>query len=295
MSGFSWARSCLCLLLSGALVACVAPIKRTIEPASRAIDGGRELSVSIPQSEIRADVNASNIAAATGGGLLFALIDVAVTQSRASSAEEAIKQLRDGLVGYNFDQLALQTTTDSLARIDWLDLRKTTFTKEFSEEKMARSLDESNAPQLVMVHYDYSLNAGFTALQVAWTISVIPKAPPAGQPVEKRLQPANWLYNQPFLCVEPLNAPSDEKEANVSKWAAESAALTRSGIEKCLSRFEYTTRRSLDLSEESRGALKKGKQQNRSGYVGWEVETDAQGTLLLDYAERFIFVFNTPA
>src|SRR2546425_11225686 len=56
------------------------------------------------QHEIKAEVSKSNVAMAMGGGLIPALIDVAVEGSRAKSAEERIKPIRDVLIDYDIGE-----------------------------------------------------------------------------------------------------------------------------------------------------------------------------------------------
>ncbi|TLY35247.1 MAG: hypothetical protein E6K61_13715 [Nitrospirae bacterium] len=61
------------------------------------------------QDEIKADVEKSNVATYTGGGLIPALIDVAIEGSRSKSAEQDIKPIRDALVGFDMGR-ELQTS-----------------------------------------------------------------------------------------------------------------------------------------------------------------------------------------
>src|SRR2546430_17643371 len=56
----------------------------------------------LSQQEIAAEINPSAVAAATGGGLLFVLVDLAVNKSRAEDAEAAMAPLQQWLLGYDF-------------------------------------------------------------------------------------------------------------------------------------------------------------------------------------------------
>src|SRR5437762_443514 len=58
--------------------------------ASRAVEGDPPLQVVVAQGEIKSDINPSNIAAATGGGLIEALIDAKITSDRAKKPESRL-------------------------------------------------------------------------------------------------------------------------------------------------------------------------------------------------------------
>src|SRR4051812_38476632 len=98
MSGLRLVALAACFIAGG----CVAPIKQILPPESRVVAGGRNQLVTVPQNEIAAGINESNLTAAMGGGLLFALIDAGVNNSRAKKAEAAIVPVRNALVDYAF-------------------------------------------------------------------------------------------------------------------------------------------------------------------------------------------------
>src|SRR4051812_32436107 len=99
MSGLRLAALAACFTVGG----CVAPIKQTLPPESRVVAGGRNQLVTVAQNEIAAGINESNLTGAMGGGLLFALIDAGVNNSRAKKAEASIVPVRDAIVDYGFD------------------------------------------------------------------------------------------------------------------------------------------------------------------------------------------------
>jgi len=56
-----------------------------------AVAGGRSLHVMVAQSELKSDINPSNAAVYTGGGLLGGLIGAAMDSARAKKAEDLVK------------------------------------------------------------------------------------------------------------------------------------------------------------------------------------------------------------
>src|SRR5579871_4399029 len=94
----------VCIIAQG----CAVPPKRALSPEARDISGGRVALVVSGQGEIRPEVDASHIAMATGGGLIPALIDAAITQARMNSAEKTVRVVRDALGNYDFDKRVLE-------------------------------------------------------------------------------------------------------------------------------------------------------------------------------------------
>ena len=72
-----------------------------VAEGARSVPGGRTIQVIVAQAEIQSNINRSRIAQAAGGGMLMALIDASVEQSRAKKAEAAITPLREALAGFD--------------------------------------------------------------------------------------------------------------------------------------------------------------------------------------------------
>src|SRR5690242_17815904 len=96
----------LVTFLSGLLVAGCAgvPVHEALPDGARNKFTSTEVVVPVRQSEIYVYVPPSNVSSATGGGLIEALVDVAVDSVRTSKAEKAVKDLRDSLVDFDFDK-----------------------------------------------------------------------------------------------------------------------------------------------------------------------------------------------
>ena len=96
-------RLLLVLMLQVSMVGCVAnPTRKAIsEKDANTIRSTQVVSI-IPQDEITAHVVNPNISAAAGGGLLVALIDASIIESRTNEAEGFIAPLRQGLTRFDF-------------------------------------------------------------------------------------------------------------------------------------------------------------------------------------------------
>src|SRR5215469_16608974 len=96
----------LVTLVSGLLVAGCAgvPVHEALPDGARDKFTSTDVVVPIRQSEIYVYVPPSNVSTATGGGLIPALVDLAVDSVRTSKAENSVKALRDSLVDFDFDK-----------------------------------------------------------------------------------------------------------------------------------------------------------------------------------------------
>lgn len=91
------------LSLVAAFFAACAPAYRYALPQEAGITSASAV-VEATQEELEARIVASQAAAATGGGLLFAFVDTAINNKRVEEAEATVAGLRDVLVDYDFHE-----------------------------------------------------------------------------------------------------------------------------------------------------------------------------------------------
>ncbi|HUL60753.1 MAG TPA: hypothetical protein VLU43_15840 [Anaeromyxobacteraceae bacterium] len=128
---------------------------------------GQELGVSVVMS--------------TGGagfGLIGALVDSAVTNSRAKAAEAVAAPIRDALVDYDAGAALGGALKKELAPLAWLkkntvDVRRVADTKE----AVAELVKQSGTDVVVLVQTDHRLTPAFDAIVITAKVSVLPRAP----------------------------------------------------------------------------------------------------------------------
>jgi len=120
--------------------------------------------ININQKKIYAQIKRSNITQYTGGGLIPALVDVAVETSRQSDADDALIPVNEVLNNYHFNQKIVNGLTDKLKKIAWLKLdsvSKSSATND--DEKLAER--KKNAGNLVIdIQTSYYLGIDFRTL-----------------------------------------------------------------------------------------------------------------------------------
>lgn len=274
------------------LSGCVS-VKQVLPPEGRQVEGGRNLLVVVPQNEIIAGIQESNISAAAGGGLLFVLVDAGVNQSRAKKAEAAIVPVRDALTDYQFDQKALATSAAITQNASWLGIQKSEISKDPSNTRISKAIDESPGPQLLTITYDYLLDNNFQVLKVGANVSLSPKAMPKGRKPEQRPLLINADFTRAIVCVVPLgNSATKELDKNAASWAAEGGKLAEGSIDKALAKLAFLVQKGLERTVDQEKALKSTKTKTIEGHAGKVIETDADGTLLLNNFGQWIYVFN---
>lgn len=278
------------LLLSVALPVSVLAEKATAPVVSQtaAVEGGRALHVVVAQSEIKSDINPSNIAVATGGGLLGGLIGAAVDSARAKKAEELIGPVRTATADFDADAVALETAKASFGEMEWYRANPVAaFGKDSSVAGKSALLDSASGKQIAFVEYSYDLSPNFDALRVVAKIDVANKAIPASAKGkgEKRLNLKNLAYSTRVTSVVLLKDAGEEKEANALRWSADNGAVTRKALQLAFANLPPLTQRTLALTPEDIKALnnKKNKRINAGGFTGRpQPSPNAQTTLLWD-------------
>lgn len=276
------------------LAGCATQPKQFLAPEGREVAGGRDLLVTVQQSEIIAGIQESNMTAAVGGGLLFALIDAGVNQSRAKKAETAIVPVRDALTDYSFDKKALALSEEIGRSLPWLGVKKTELNKDPSNTRLSGAIDTSPGPQLLTMTYDYALDNNFTVLKVGANMSLLPKALKKGGKPEQRALLVNADFNRRILTIFPLDGGgTKELDQNAAQWAKDGGKEAEAKLDRALAKIGVLTKKALEFTPEQDKALNKTKNQTIQGVVGKVVETDADGTLLRDNFGLWQYVFNS--
>jgi len=276
-----------CLLALIASSASFGAIKNNyIAPEARSVEGGRDVQVVVAQAEIRPNINVSNVTAATGGGLLFALIDAGINNSRAKEAEKTVVPLREALVGYEFDQHAQTASAATLSSLGWFDPKQAQVAKDDSQVGLLAAIDAANTPQIMLLRYSYETNAEFTSLIVNLNASLVNKKIPQGKKSDARLAPKNLAYNQSFRSMITLpGSNSKDPAANVQAWSADNGKLARAALDLGVERCQLLLKRGLEMTAADATSIQKRNKRQLSpvaGVPGWVLESDGSHTLIYE-------------
>jgi len=131
----------------------------------------------VPQKEIYAQIDQSNVAAATGGGLLMALIDAAVDSSRTKTAEQNIQPIRDKLLNFDYADELGKEINSVLKNVSWLHAHDIQLVRSTIDEKLIADLyAKSKASAVLIVTGNYSLVPNFHSVVTDVSLTMYPKS-----------------------------------------------------------------------------------------------------------------------
>jgi len=120
----------------------------------------------IGQEELEAEVEDSNIAAVMGGGLLPALVDAAIENSRSKSAEKLVSPLRARLVDIDFRK-ELASELKKQLNSSWLHMQKVEVTSALTSAERKHMFENSQGNAILLIDAKYKLSPDFMALKTS--------------------------------------------------------------------------------------------------------------------------------
>lgn len=130
--------------------------------------------LAVTQDEIYADIDRSNSAAAAGGGLLFALIDSAVDNSRTKNAEELIQPIRDSLIDFDYAELLQTNLEEKLNDVEWMTVKKVQLERSIGDGLILDKVKKSEVSAVLFMTADYKLTPDFDGVITSIAIIMFP-------------------------------------------------------------------------------------------------------------------------
>lgn len=279
------ALSALAMLASGCVTA-ISP-HEPLPAAARTQLATTDVVVPIGQSEIYIYVPPSQAAMYTGGGLIGALIQAGVDSNNASTAEEAIKPLRNALLDYNFDDNIRGQLQSELSKAQWLNAGNYKIVKEVTTDNLDRLLVASTSSGVLFATTNYNLNWSSDAVTVNITPHLFPKTAELSALVQKpeksgpKTSSVNAIYRNVLSFRDRAPNVTDVRETNMKIWEANSAAAMRTSLNFGAAKLAELL--VTDLNEPLAPIDEKTTKLAKvviDGVTGYAVKTDDQGTLV---------------
>ncbi|MDM0058206.1 hypothetical protein [Variovorax fucosicus] len=247
------------VLVGCARIPIAQPVKQEVLAAVQPV----EVKVGIAQPElyaafVRSTAGASGAAACgavPGFGVLLAAacggamgaIDASVNASRAKTAEETVRPLKDQLVEVKFDALMRDSLKRSLETVPGMQLATVDITKTVTDPAHEQTFKASTANAVMFVNVDYHLSTDFSTLEMSIRGLLYPRGAvarkAAGQPAElvagqneSILALKNAVYRSSIVYRGKLPEPGQDIPKNVAAWNADGGLLLRASMQDGIAR-----------------------------------------------------------
>ncbi|MDM0029320.1 hypothetical protein [Variovorax saccharolyticus] len=212
-------RSTVLVLLTLVIGGCAMPMRVSLTPEQRAKITELKARVVVVQDEVIVAVQPSNVGAATGGGLIGAMIDSSITNSRVKASQEVMGPFYARIEDVDYRKEFNEAIRRELANYPIKVAQFTTTPRALSQDSLAQLRGELLPGQALLVIYPrYYLTMDFRNLDVEATVSMWTKDGPANVPVQRGI-----LYYQ----SQPVGAGGKE---SIALWGDQGAAAFRGAI-----------------------------------------------------------------
>ena len=196
--------------------------------------GSSNAVIVVTQEEITAEIDRSQLEAAAGGGLLFAIIDTLIEGARAKTAEELIEPIRESLIDYDFHAELVTTLRPTLESTDWLGVTRVESSTDPSSALHESLLQTGSEDSLVLMHASYGFSSDFKKLNTSVRIEVHPRAAALKASVESTRQTKAGhllVYKNKVTHTEPVPMLATTKEGAVEAWMVDDGQAVRQALE----------------------------------------------------------------
>lgn len=216
-------RSTVLVLLTLVIGGCAMPMRISLTPEQRAKITELKAHVVVVQDEVIVAVQPSNVGAATGGGLIGAMIDSSVTNSRVKASQEIMGPFYAQIEDVDYRKEFNEAIRRELARYPIKVAQFTTTPRSLSQDSLAQLRSQLDAGQALLVIYPrYYLTMDFRNLDVEAAVSMWTKDGPPNTPVQRGV-----LYYQ----SQPVGSGGKE---SIALWGRQGAAAFRGAISESI-------------------------------------------------------------
>jgi hypothetical protein len=281
------------LLLGFALGGCASPSRVPLTLDRKNQSYPTKTAIIQSQQEIGADIVQSNIAASTGGGLIPALIDLGINNSRAKKAVTATEPVRDSLIGYDAGRSLEDALSKELASRAWPSVSQIEIRPLTDRQTTEQWINGNTSSAILAVSPYYRLTSNFDGILVHATVRLqgpVAKRPKSSSSDEESTPKSPLWYLNSFAVVIPITGPyttdmSTQDAAAI--WAADNGRKAREALDTGFSEIARLLAYDLDTEAPLKNALYKAPDGAESRVV------PAVGLLFMNGNQGYV-VSNTP-
>lgn len=216
-------RTATLILLTALLGACATPTRVSLTPEQRAAITELKAHVVVVQDEVIVAVQPSNVSAATGGGLIGAMIDSSITNSRVKASQEIMGPFYVSIEGVDYRKEFNEAIGRELANYPIKVAQFTTTPRALSQSDLTRLRSELQPGQALLVIYPrYSLTMDFRSFDAEAVVTIWTKDGQDRTPAQRGV-----LYYQ----SHPIGTGGKE---SLSLWGAQDAGAFRAALRESI-------------------------------------------------------------
>jgi hypothetical protein len=176
-----------------------------------------------PSKSINTEIKVSQISSYTGGGLIFALMDCAIMESRKYDANEVMKTLQKDFDSYNLRAKLKEKIQNSIIQNQWLHSHSLDDLKEFNTAEIQKNIKNSKTDYVLVSQFVYSMCPQFQRL--AGTLFVTLYAP-------GDLETPIFKFNITHLAI--LHGAKATPEENAKLWVENNGLNLNTAFDKII-------------------------------------------------------------
>ncbi len=197
------------------------------------------------QNEIRAEIKRSNVASAMGGGIIPALIDIAVENSRASDAEDIIQPVKNALADYKMEDRLLLKLEPVLNGAPWFQKILLKLVQGEEEKFLDQALNTTASDSVGVIKPQYSLSPDFSSLNSQITFSLYLASKNSRDQDSQTANDRDPIYKTVVRHSYSLPLKSNNEEANSKIWSASGGRRIKEAFDDSISALIFKLKNDL--------------------------------------------------
>lgn len=197
-----------------------------------------DVEIAVPQDEIIADFNRSQMATYGGGGALLAIIDAAVDHHNAGKSDNLAQIIHENLETYDFEG-SLKRAIQQAGKLPfWLKTDQVTLHRELTSKEEAALL-EANSDPTIIITARYSILPKFDGVSIAYIVEIF-----SSEDDDKPVYKNNFLIQDIYpQCVH-------KKAKDNAVVLQQNVHKIRKSLDFCQTKFVEALRYDLELGED---------------------------------------------
>lgn len=189
------------------------------------------------EKKIKADINQSNVSTYTGGGLVFALVDVAVNSYREDCTEDALVDMQKEVQTFNFQEKYRNRLTQILQNNHWLQVQRVNYLASLNDAAHEEIFNKANTDAVLTSKFIYKLNPQFNVLTGTLYLTLYPTSHKTKRMVNTDNPLEMPIFKVHISATEQLSRPGERIEENAKYWAQNNGSHLKKGLEKILNQI----------------------------------------------------------